>query len=171
MSATPAGSGATRRAVPSTDPATVLDRSPLSALSAGALGLLAGAAGEVAVRPGGYLAREGDEADAMYVVCSGRLELRLHQRQQDLAVASLGPGDLVGWSWLVPPHRWTFDVFAPEGAELLRLPAQVLLELSETDPSAGRDLAQVMAGVLSRRLRDSRVQMLDLFGRVGPEAP
>ena len=44
---------------------------------------------------------------------SGTVQLSVHQRQHDLAVATVGPGELLGWSWLVPPHRWDFDASSP----------------------------------------------------------
>ncbi|MCZ7631276.1 MAG: cyclic nucleotide-binding domain-containing protein [Microthrixaceae bacterium] len=60
----------------------------------------------VEVAPSGRVFSEGGTADALYVVLSGTIQLGVNQRERDLAVASVGPGELLGWSWLVPPHRW-----------------------------------------------------------------
>ncbi len=149
-------------------PAELIGRSALRSLPEKARQRLAAVAEQVELRPGGVLAREGDPADAMFVVSDGRVELRLHQRQRDLTLATLGSGDLVGWSWFVSPHRWAFDVVAPHGATLLRLPAAALSEMVNSDPVVGRAVAGLLVGVLSRRLRDTRVQLLDLFGESGP---
>jgi CRP-like cAMP-binding protein len=142
----------------------VLESSALRSLPGASLAALAAVAETVELRPGQVLAREGDPADAMYVVRNGRVELRLHQRQRELPTATLGPHDLLGWSWFVEPNTWTVDVVAPAAASLVRIPRAALVELIEGDASTGRALAGVLVGVLSRRLRDTRVQLLDLYG-------
>jgi CRP-like cAMP-binding protein len=156
-------------ATPAADDLSVLESSALRALPGPSLAALAAEATVVELRPGQLLAREGDPAEAMYVVRTGRVELRLHQRQLELPTATLGPHDLLGWSWFVEPNRWTVDVVAPSGATLLRLPRSTLVGLADRDPSTARVLAEVLVGVLSRRLRDARVQMLDLFGSSASE--
>lgn len=147
----------------------VLESSVLRSLPGASLAALAAVAETVELRSGQLLAREGDPADAMYVVCDGRVELRLHQRQRELPTATLGPHDLLGWSWFVEPNTWTVDVVAPTGATLVRIPRAALVELIDGDPSTGRALAEVLVGVLSRRLRDTRVQLLDLYGSNGDQ--
>lgn len=116
----------------------------------------------VEVDPGGRLASEGGPADAAYVVARGSVQLGIHQRQTDLTVATVGEGELLGWSWMVEPHRWSFDVTSAGGARLVRVPADQLEALVAEDPAAGVALCRNLLGVVSRRLRDTRVQLLDV---------
>lgn len=119
----------------------------------------------VELAPGTRVFAEGEPADALRIVVSGTVQLSVHQRQRDLAVASVGPGELLGWSWLVPPHRWDFDATTVDGATLVRIPAGELRSVMEDDQRAAAALATVILGVVSHRLRDTRIQLLDLFAR------
>lgn len=125
---------------------------------------LAGAATVVELAPGTRFASEGQQADGAYVVAEGSIQLAIHQRQADLTVATLCEGELLGWSWAVEPHRWSFDISSAGGARLVRVPKASLEALVEDDPVAGVALLRTMVGVLSHRLRDTRVQLLDLHG-------
>lgn len=120
------------------------------------------------VPPGGLVFSEGQHADALYVVESGTIQLSVNQRERDLAVASVGPGELLGWSWLVPPHSWDFDAVAVSGARLARVPAELLRTAMQDDPTDAAALSAAMLGVVSRRLRDTRIQLLDLFALSEP---
>lgn len=134
----------------------------LVGLDESAISRLADESEFIEVAPGTRLASEGEPADAGYVVAEGSVQLGIHQRQADLTVATLGKGELLGWSWMVEPHMWSFDVSSVGGARLLRVPADVLLAVVEEDPVAGVTLCRALLGVLSRRLRDTRVQLLDV---------
>lgn len=144
--------------------AVELIRAAFDGLDEEAAARLAGDATVVEVAPGTRFASEGEQADGVYVVAEGSIQLAIHQRQSDLTVATLCGGELLGWSWAVDPHRWTFDVSSAGGARLIRVPTASLEGLVEDDPVAGVALYRTMVGVLSRRLRDTRVQLLDLHG-------
>ena len=143
----------------------------LPGLPEGALGRLVGASEVVEVAPGGRLIHEGATADALFVVADGFVQLSLHQRDRDLPVATVGAGELLGWSWLVPPHRWDFDASSTDGATLVRMPAAELQAVMDDDPATASVVATNVAAVVSRRLRDTRIQLLDLFARSAGESP
>lgn len=138
------------------------------AVTTGACDRMIESAQVVEVAPSGRVFSEGGTADALYVVLSGTIQLGVNQRERDLAVASVGPGELLGWSWLVPPHRWDFDAVAVEGARLARIPAEVLRSVMQDDPADAAAIATVMLAVVGRRLRDTRIQLLDLFAASPP---
>ena len=52
---------------------------------------------------------EGRPADGCWLIHDGRvaLDLTVPGRGQ-VVLQTLGPGDVLGWSWLVPPYRWHF---------------------------------------------------------------
>lgn len=124
----------------------------------------------VEVAAGGRILDEGAPADALFVVAEGFVQLSLHQRGRDLPVATAGVGELLGWSWLVPPHRWDFDASSTGGATLVRIPASELRALMDEDPDTAATLPTTMLAVVSRRLRDTRIQLLDLFARAAGES-
>src|SRR5262245_29327063 len=72
--------------------------------------LLASAARPFSANAGEYLARQGQTAHAFYLVQSGKVEMTIATAKGNVTIATAeGPGDVVGWSWLVPPHHWQFD--------------------------------------------------------------
>jgi hypothetical protein len=64
--------------------------------------LLAGCASNVVFQPGEYLIHEGDEARSFFVICQGRVFVETSAPGRGaLPIQTLGPGDILGWSWLV----------------------------------------------------------------------
>ena len=65
----------------------------------------------VALSAGQVLFNLGDAAESLFVVERGRIALTLpmtvRDRQQDVLIKERAPGQSLGWSALVPPHRFT----------------------------------------------------------------
>ena len=83
------------------------------------LALVAGCAHNVSLDTDTMLCVEGASADMFYLLRRGHVSIEVHQAGRGpIVIETVGPGDAVGWSWLVPPYRWTFDARAiqPVGA-------------------------------------------------------
>lgn len=129
---------------------------------------LAAIATMVSAAPGVSLAREGDEADAIWVVVSGSVAIQTHRPGRgSVVVSTSGRGDLVGWSWMVPPRRWHFDVVAREASTLVQLPAAGVLALIDDDPAFGVRFLGSVITTLAGRLEGARLALLDLYDRPG----
>jgi CRP/FNR family transcriptional regulator, cyclic AMP receptor protein len=79
-----------------------------------------------------------------------------------VALQSLGHGELVGWSWVVPPHRWHFGATVVSPTRAVVVDAVKLRELAEADPELGYRVALVMVGALVERLQTTRTRLLEL---------
>ena len=78
-----------------------------------AVASVAGCAQNVAFDPGDLLLAEGDPADTLYLLRRGRVAIEVHSPGAGpIVIETVGPGAVVGWSWLVPPYRWHFDARA-----------------------------------------------------------
>ncbi len=130
-----------------------------------AIALMAGCAVNVHLRPGEYLFREGEPADTFFVIRSGRVAIEMRRPTERVVLDSAHEGDVVGWSWLVPPYRWTFDASATEETSAIAFDGQCLRGKCEADPALGYALLQRVVQVMSRRLQSARVRLLDLYGR------
>jgi CRP-like cAMP-binding protein len=99
----------------------------------------------------------GDTADAVYLVERGRIALtlpvRVAGREEDVLVEERGPGQMVGWSGLIPPHRFTLNARAPLETELLALPRAALLEHFATRPAVAYQVTRNVATVVGQRLQ------------------
>jgi CRP/FNR family cyclic AMP-dependent transcriptional regulator len=134
-------------------------------LDASAMDLVVGCAQNVHFRPGQVLFRSGDSADTFYVIRHGRVSLDVHDPQRGpLTIASLDSGDVVGWSWLVPPYRWMFDARAASEVSAVALDGACLRGKCDNDPTLGYALLQRVARVMYERLQDARMRLLDLYG-------
>src|ERR1700731_2806085 len=106
----------------------------LSGMSPEHLGFLAGCAANTAVSPDDYLFQEGQDARSFYLVREGRVALEIHvPGTGKVILETLGPGDALGWSWLLSPYRWHFDARAVEATRLYSLDGVCLRDKCERD--------------------------------------
>ncbi len=75
---------------------------------------------------------------------------------------TVGPGALVGLSWLVPPYRWQFDARAVEPVRSVVLDARCLRAACNADPRLGYELTRRVAALMWRRLHSTRIRLSDL---------
>lgn len=129
-----------------------------------AIALAAGCATNVHIRPGQFLFHEGEPADTFYVIRRGRVAIEMRTPTGEVVLDTAHDGDVVGWSWLVPPYRWTFDARATEDSSAIAFDGACLRGKCETDPGLGYPLLQRVVGVMSARLHSARVRLVDLYG-------
>jgi CRP-like cAMP-binding protein len=82
-------------------------------------------------------------------------------------IDTLGPGDLLGWGWLFPPHRWHLGATAASHVAALEFDAEALRAEFAGDPAFGHAVVLVCAQVIGERLAASRRRLLDLYGPHG----
>jgi CRP-like cAMP-binding protein len=139
-----------------------------SGLGPDALATVAACATNVHVQTGDVLLRTGDPADAFYAIRHGRVAIELRTPAGGPVVLdSVHDGEIVGWSWLVPPHRWQFGAVAEVETCAWELDTDRLRALAERDPVFGYALALRVAGTLLDRLQATRARLLDLYGSAG----
>jgi CRP/FNR family cyclic AMP-dependent transcriptional regulator len=134
-------------------------------VSAGSLELVVGCSRNLAFAPGSLLCAEGESADTFYLLRRGRVSIDVHAPGQGaIVIETVGPGDVVGWSWLVPPFRWTFDARALDEVGCIAIDGACLRAKTLTDPSLGFELLSRVSLTLLARLQATRMRLLDLYG-------
>lgn len=129
------------------------------------LELIAGCASNVRFEAGEVIFQEGDAADRFYLLRFGRVKLEIFSPAMGaVAVETVGEGDVLGFSWLLPPYRWHHDARAVELTRALAFDGECLRGKCEHDPRLGYELMQRFAQVIVRRLRGAELQLLDLYG-------
>ncbi len=129
------------------------------------LSVLACCARNVRRQPGEFLLKEGSDAGRFYLVRKGRLALEVHVPGRGaIQVESVGPGGVVGFSWLFPEHRWTLDARAIDTLIALEFDATCLLPKMEADPALGYALTKPLLKELYQRLCQVRLGRLDVYG-------
>ncbi|MFD9813469.1 cyclic nucleotide-binding domain-containing protein [Streptomyces sp. NPDC059080] len=107
---------------------------------------------------------ERGRADRFWVLRSGSVTLDLNvPGRRRVTVATLGPGDLLGWSWLFPPHEWDFgaEAFSPVRAH--EFDARSVRALCDADPALGLTLISIITQVLAHRLEATRAKLIDQY--------
>ena len=130
--------------------------------------LLAGCGGHTVIPRGTRLIREGEQADNFWVIREGRVAVGVLTPGRMITLETLHRGDILGWSWLLPPYRWRFDAEALDEVHAIVYEADCLREKCLSDPALGFHLTQRFASVLDERLQSARMQVLDLYGDAAP---
>lgn len=113
--------------------------------------------------PGGqYLGRTGQAADAFYLISSGRVSIEIETPGGGpLTIQTLGPGDVVGWSWLLAPHRWRFDARTLEPFRGLEIASAPLRQRCAENHELGYEVLRRLLEIMATRLAATRVQLLE----------
>ena len=146
--------------------ADLVDELPaLRALAPEHRATIAGCARNRVFARGEALLREGDAADEFFVLREGAVAIEAHDPARGaLTIETLHPGEIVGWSWLLPPYRAAFDARASDVAHVLAFDGTCLRRKCEADPALGYALMKLVAGVFVERLQNTRLRLLDLYG-------
>ena len=119
----------------------------------------------VSFAAGEHIFTEGQPAEHCWLIRSGRVALETELPGAGRSVMqTLGAGDLLGLSWLVPPYQWQFGAVAAEPVTAVELDAARLRSLAERDPALGYRLLLGLFGALASRLHATRARLLDLYG-------
>jgi CRP-like cAMP-binding protein len=125
---------------------------------------------EVHLAGGQVLFDLGSDATNLYVVKQGRIALTLPMdvrgQEQDVLIEERGPGQTVGWSALIPPHRFTLKATAPLGTDVLVLPREPLADYLAAHPAVGYQVARNVAAVIGQRLQVFQAMWLRQMQRV-----
>ena len=114
--------------------------------------------------------REGEPADVFHVIREGAVALETYvPRRGPVIIETIHDGELLGWSWLVPPYRVAFDCRATETTHTIEFDGACLRGKCESDPALGYDLMKVVSAVIVERLQETRMRLLDVYGKVPGE--
>lgn len=127
--------------------------------------LVCGCAKNVRFEAGQYLFREGEAANQFYLLRHGRVALEVTAPGRGaLTFQTVGEGEIVGVSWLVPPYRWTYGAKALELVRAIAMDATCLRQKCEINHDLGYEMMKRFVPVLVQRLQTTRLQILDVYG-------
>jgi len=132
------------------------------------LELVVGCASNVRFEADRFLFRDGQEADQFFIMREGRVALEVFvPGHGPVTVDTYGEGEIIGWSWLLPPYQWHFDAHATTPVRAISLDARCLRGKCETDHELGYELLKRFAHIIEQRLSAARLQLLDVYGTLG----
>jgi len=126
--------------------------------------LLSGCATLSRVEGGEFLFREGEVARSFYVVRHGSVAVASITPHEGLVVIqTVSDGDVLGWSWLLPPFRWHFGAYAIEPTSLVGLDATCVRKKCQDDPKFGFEIMRRFAQIMASRLEATHLQLMNVY--------
>ncbi|MBK7256859.1 MAG: cyclic nucleotide-binding domain-containing protein [Ignavibacteriae bacterium] len=140
----------------------------LAGLSFEHMQTLIGCASNVRFADGDTIIHEGQVANKFYLMRSGRVALQMDvPGKTALRIQTVGPGEILGWSWLISPFRWHFSGIVVLETRAIALDGECLRAKCEKDTSFGYEMLKRLSQVMERRLDATRLQLIDLYDTTG----
>jgi len=115
-------------------------------------------------REGEYLWRQGDSAEAFYLIRDGEVSLGITvPNEGSIHIETVAQGEVLGWSWMFPPYRWHFDARATKTVRAFALDACRLRERCQMDTQLHYELLIRLMPVIGDRLDATRRKLVDLY--------
>ncbi len=139
-------------------------------LDAGQLARVAACCRMEQARRGQCIFKEGQPAEDLCLLMSGRVELRFElpgrSSTEDMNILTIEPGHTFSWSALVPPRRYTLSSYcAADTCTYLRASEKDLSELFEAHPRIGYIFMRNLNLVVGRRIRALQDELARLYGQ------
>jgi CRP/FNR family transcriptional regulator, cyclic AMP receptor protein len=122
---------------------------------------LAAVARHVSLPQNHQLFEESAPADRFWIIDAGQVALDvLVPGVGRLTIETLGRGDVVGLSWLVPPYQWQFGAVCTQPMQAFEFDARAVRAACAEDPEFGYAIAMRFMAVASHRLQATRCRLL-----------
>jgi CRP-like cAMP-binding protein len=142
----------------------------LKSMSADDAGAVLALGRNLTLSSGSVLFELGAAADQLYVINRGRVNLTLPMQvfghDQDILVEERLTGQTLGWSALIPPHRFTLKATAQIDTELLAFRREALLGYFAANPRVGYAVVGNVAATVGQRLQVFQAMWLREMKRV-----
>jgi CRP-like cAMP-binding protein len=104
--------------------------------------------------PGQIVFHKGEIANRFYLIERGKVSIEAPAGEHGaVTVQTVGPGEVLGWSWLFAPYYWHFDACAVELTEAIFFYGTRLREHCEQDREFGYELMRRVTAVVMQRLQ------------------
>lgn len=126
--------------------------------------LMVGCASNVRFKRGDYIFREGDPANLFYLIREGKVAVEVFAPQHEpIMVATLEEGEILGWSWLLPPYQWKHQARATDNVRAIALDGKCLRTKCEQNHDLGYEILKRFARIIEQRLESTRLQLIDVY--------
>ncbi len=130
------------------------------------IALIAGCAKNVRFESDQVIFHEGERADHFYLIRQGLVAVQCVIPNKGLTtVHTVGPDEVLGWSWLFAPHRFHFDGRAQQPTLALEFDGKCLRGKCDEDHDLGYEIYKRFTQIVTERLEATRMQLLDVYGK------
>lgn len=109
------------------------------------------------------MAAELEPAQQFWIVRTGTIAIDTRATGgEPVAIETVGPGSVVGWSWMFAPYRRQFGAVTRTPVQAVELDGRLVRVLCAVDPSLGDELSRRFVKAMAERLQAARARVLDL---------
>jgi len=125
---------------------------------------IVGCASNVIFKQGDFIFRENEPADYFYLIREGLVAIEIAiPGKKPVVIQTVGPGDILGWSWFFSPYKARFNCRSNEEVRAISLDGKCLRDKCEKNHDLGYELFKRLAKVFTDRLEATRMQLLSLY--------
>jgi len=135
----------------------------LKGLSEKNIEILAGCASNISFTENQLIFAPGESADGFYILRSGEVGIVLPYEHGAISVQKLHKGDILGWSWMIPPYQWVLQARALSKVEAVKVDAKRLRLLFQEQPEFEREVLKHLMMVVVQRLNALQFQLVDVY--------
>jgi CRP-like cAMP-binding protein len=128
-----------------------------------ALEIVVGCCANVVFKPGAFLYRQGEAAEKFYLIRDGMVAIEIYvPGRPPIAMETIESGEIIGWSWLMPPYKWGNDARAADTVRAISIDGACLRGKMEKDRVLGYEIYKRFMPIMARRLSQSRLRIVEL---------
>ncbi|NQS99209.1 MAG: cyclic nucleotide-binding domain-containing protein [candidate division Zixibacteria bacterium] len=128
------------------------------------LKILADCSSSVKFEPDQFIYREGDPANRFFLIRRGRVGLEVSIPNRGfITIEIIGSGELLGWSWLIPPYKCQFTARVHELTQAIALDGQYLRTQCHEDHELGYEFYSFFSDIIVRRLQATLRQLSSVY--------
>jgi CRP-like cAMP-binding protein len=143
------------------DPSIVGAEPLLRGLPGDHVARLAAAARHVVFPTRHRLFEEGAPADRFWIIDAGEVALDvLVPGVGRMTISTLGRGDVLGLSWLVPPYLWQFGAVCTQPMQAFEFDARTVRAACADNPELGYTVAMRFMATAAHRLQTTRTRLV-----------
>lgn len=106
-----------------------------------------------------------DNAENFYIVQEGEISLyHFSPERGSIKIETVSVGEIIGWSWLVHPYKWSFDCLTEYGAILISFDANKIKEKMEEDYFFASKIQNIFIKIIAERLHATRLRLSKELG-------
>jgi CRP/FNR family cyclic AMP-dependent transcriptional regulator len=111
-------------------------------------------------RPGTRMFEENGRAERFWLLREGHVDLDIRVPGDTVVIETLGPGTVLGWSWMFSPYRWHFGAVTVGPVLAIALDGPGVRGLCDGDPALGHELTKRFMAVVVERMQATRIRLL-----------
>jgi CRP/FNR family cyclic AMP-dependent transcriptional regulator len=115
--------------------------------------------------PEAFIFSAREKANNFYLIISGRVAIQIFSHEKgEIVLEEMGPGELLGWSWLKEPYTWYFDAYSLKKTGLIAFNAEFIRTSMKKNPAFGFKIQEVFMYVIIERLKATRLRLFKELG-------